>query len=158
MEWMYKGENEKKVSFPDKSEVSLDQNVTSTLDNDSLVSDRSKNVVNMLSNDNMEVDQSCSDLVEECTEFLCHPVSPPALSDSDEAAVNSVDIKQHDDRNDLGSSEHDMTYDSEIAECRDTGSDHTKIEELESDKDKVIRSLKEEVLTYNDIILLTLLL
>lgn len=142
MEWMYTGPNEKKVSFPDKSEVSLDQNVTAIVDDETLVSDRSKNIVNMLGNDIMEVDQSCSGLVEECTEFLCHPVSPPALSDSDEAAVNSVDIKQHDDRNDLGPSEQDMT----------------KIEELESDKDKMIRSLREEVLTYNDIILLNLLL
>nr|GMD20762.1 phospholipase SGR2 [Ipomoea batatas] len=146
MEWMYRGENEKKVSFPDKSEVSLDQNVTTIVDDESLDSDRSKNIVNMLGNDIMEVDQSCSGLVEECTEFLCHSVSPPALSDSDEAAINSVDIKQHDDRNDLGPSEQDMTYDSEIAECRDTGSDHTKIEgELESDKDKMIRSLREEI-------------
>nr|GME10756.1 phospholipase SGR2 [Ipomoea batatas] len=129
MEWMYTGPNEKKVSFPDKSEVSLDQNVTAIVDDESLVSDRSKNIVNMLGNDIMEVDQSCPGLVEECTEFLCHPVSPPALSDSDEAAVNSVDIKQHDDRNDLGPSEQDMT----------------KIEELESDKDKMIRSLREEI-------------
>ncbi|XP_031123182.1 phospholipase SGR2-like [Ipomoea triloba] len=129
MEWMYTGANEKKVSFPDKSEVSLDQNVTAIVDDESLVSDRSKNTVNLLGNDIMEVDQSCSGLVEECTEFLCHPVSPPALSDSDEAAVNSVDIKQHDDRNDLGPSEQDMT----------------KIEELESDKDKMIRSLREEI-------------
>ncbi|CAH9071079.1 unnamed protein product [Cuscuta europaea] len=146
MEWMYKEENEKKVSCHDKSVVSLDQNSASKLNDESLSSNRRKDMANMLSIDNMDVDKCCTDLVEDSTEFICHPISPTALSDSDEADVSNIGNMLPGDGNDLGIDQDITCGTPQIAKCGITGSDKTKVEgESESDKEKIIMSLREEI-------------
>ncbi|VFQ66803.1 unnamed protein product [Cuscuta campestris] len=144
MEWMYKEENEKKPSWHDTNIVSLEQTAAS-LNDDCLSSGRSKNILNILNNDNANVDQCSSELVEDSSEFSCHSITPLALSESDEADVSNFSNKIPSDGIDLGSIERGTTCDAQLAECRVTGSDLSKIGGTESDKEKTIRSLREEI-------------
>ncbi|KAK4736652.1 hypothetical protein R3W88_000349 [Solanum pinnatisectum] len=82
MEWMYKEQNENELSQQDQSNLSLDQN--SALSSDDETSIREGNKSKLSDKDKMNVEPSLSESVEDRTDDFCHPVGPPASSDSDE--------------------------------------------------------------------------
>lgn len=149
MEWMYKEQNENELSQQDQSNLSLDQN--SALSSDVETSIREGNKSNLSDKDKMNVEPSLSESVEDHTEDFCHPVGPPASSDSDEP-VATDDIRQPND-----SSANENSRETPIDE-RDTINDaenvddgivefNQKIDEgvSECEKDKTINSLRKEI-------------
>ena len=151
MEWMYKEQNENESSQQDQSNLSLDQN--SALSSDDETSIRKGNKSDLSDKDKMNVEPSLSESVEDRTEDFCHPVGPPASSDSDEP-VASDDIREPND-----SSANENFRETPIDE-RDTINDAENVEDgifefnqkidegvSECEKDRTINSLRKEVVT-----------
>nr|XP_009625727.1 phospholipase SGR2 isoform X1 [Nicotiana tomentosiformis]XP_009625729.1 phospholipase SGR2 isoform X1 [Nicotiana tomentosiformis]XP_018633305.1 phospholipase SGR2 isoform X1 [Nicotiana tomentosiformis]XP_033517288.1 phospholipase SGR2 isoform X1 [Nicotiana tomentosiformis]XP_033517289.1 phospholipase SGR2 isoform X1 [Nicotiana tomentosiformis] len=156
MEWLYKEQNEDKSSQQDQSNLSFDHNSASRLDDESFT--RGENKSNLSDKDKMKAEPSSSDPLEACTEDFCHPVGPPASSDSDEP-VATDDFKQSNDSSATENSrEPPIDWTHNIYE-RDTINDAEKMEDAivefdqktidegasESDKDRTINSLREEI-------------
>ncbi|XP_060196082.1 phospholipase SGR2 isoform X2 [Lycium barbarum] len=149
MEWLYKEQNENKLSQQDQSNLSLDQNSAFSSDDETYI--RGENKSNVSDKDKMNVEPSSSDSVEDRTEDVCHPVGPPASSDSDETATTD-DFKKLND-----SSANENSHEPPIDE-RDTINDAEKMEDgivefdqnidegaSEKEKDRTIISLREEI-------------
>ncbi|MCD7466831.1 hypothetical protein HAX54_003865 [Datura stramonium] len=146
MEWMYKEQNENKMSQQDKR--SLDQNSTFSSDDETYI--REGNKSNLSDKDKMNVEPSSSESVEDRTEDFCYPVGPPASSDSDEP-VATDDFRQP-----IDSSANENSRETPIDE-RDTINDAENMEDgivefnpidegaSECEKDRTINSLREEI-------------
>ncbi|KAK4371881.1 hypothetical protein RND71_007265 [Anisodus tanguticus] len=148
MEWLYKEQNENKLSQQDQSNLSLDQNSAFSSDDETYM--RGENKSNLSDKDKTNVEPSSSDSVQDRTEGFCHPVGPPSL-DSDEPAATD-DFKQLNDSSANENSreppidERDTINDAENMEDGITEFDQ-KIDEgaSESQKDGTVISLREEI-------------
>lgn len=154
MEWMYKEQNEQNennLSQQDQRNLSLEQNSAFISDDEIYIREEKKS--NLSDKDKMNVEPSSSESVEDLTEDFCHPVGPPASSDSDEPVATN-DFRQPND-----SSANEISRETPIDE-RHTINDaknmedgivefNQKIDEgvSECEKDRTINSLREEVVT-----------
>ncbi|PHT73859.1 Phospholipase SGR2 [Capsicum annuum] len=155
MEWMYKEQNEQNennLSQQDQRNLSLEQNSAFISDDEIYIREEKKS--NLSDKDKMNVEPSSSESVEDLTEDFCHPVGPPASSDSDEPVATN-DFRQPND-----SSANEISRETPIDE-RHTINDaknmedgivefNQKIDEgvSECEKDRTINSLREEVDTF----------
>lgn len=151
MEWMYKEQNENELSQQDQSNLSLDQNSAFSSDDEPYI--REENKSKLSDKDKMNVEPSSLESVEDRTEDFCHPVGPPASSDSDEP-VATDDFRQPNDSSanensrEIPTDERNTINDAENVEDGIVEFNQ-KIDEgvSECEKDTTINSLREEVVT-----------
>uniref|UniRef100_A0A5B7B4E9 Putative phospholipase SGR2 isoform X2 n=1 Tax=Davidia involucrata TaxID=16924 RepID=A0A5B7B4E9_DAVIN len=164
MDWMYKEQIRNENSSPNINSQSSECNFASNPDDrDFVVKNETKGMVGPVDKDNMSAQTTLLLLEEEHAEDSCIPAGPPVISDSDSDEPSAVVVESN-KPNCISLSAEDVL--ESIVDCSDMLShkrddmnepasmnsgvpvgDLKKIAEevSESDKDKTIRSLKEEI-------------
>lgn len=151
MEWMYKEREKKEADSSVKNDLTPNCNPTSDVGDEKVENSGGESIVS---------DADNPDLVEEHLEGVGNQLSPPALSESDESTTTDTSYQQ---KNDVLASDQnwDKSLDSsnygecckaetkssmksEIVPCDD---DPSREDISDDEKDEVIKSLREEVVT-----------